>query len=115
MADTPDIYSELRKNDRYFLAILAAFVLGLFLLFYKDLDPWMRRHFVPAFAVYLLGAALIAQIQNMVGIRERRRCEASHIPFIGSPPRIFLALVIAHVMWFVGWLIYLLIFLWRLP
>jgi hypothetical protein len=114
MAEAPDIYAELRKNDRYFLAILAAFVLGLLLLFYKDLDPWIKRHFVPAYAVYLLGAALIAQIQNMVGIREQRRCKANGTAFIGSSPRIFVTLVVAHVVWFACWLIYVLLYLWHL-
>lgn len=113
MNDLPNIYDDLRKNDRYFLALLAAFVLGLLLLFYKDLNPWMQRHFVPAYAIYFLGAALIAQIQNMAGIRERRRCEAQGQPFIGSPRLIYLSIVLAHILWFGCWLAYLVLFLWH--
>jgi hypothetical protein len=62
------IYDEVKRNDRYFLPILGAFILGLLLLFYKDLDPWIQKKLIPAYVVYLMGAALIAQVQNMLGV-----------------------------------------------
>jgi hypothetical protein len=115
MSDRQDLYEELKKNDRYFLAILAAFVLGLLLVFYKDLQPWLQRDFVPALVVYLLGAALIAQVQNMAGIRERRRCEAEGKPFRGSPVVVYRSVIVAHVVWFGCWVLFLLARLWPAP
>jgi ABC-type arginine/histidine transport system permease subunit len=107
MGDIPNIYDELKKNDRYFLAILASFILALLLLFYKDLDEWVKRTFVSAYVVYIVGAALLAQIQNMTGIRRRRQCEARGEPFVGTYTFVFWAIIALHILWFGTWVSYL--------
>ena len=101
--------SVIKKNDRYFLALLAAFVLGLLLLFYKDLQPWMQKLFVPSYVVYIIGTALIAQIQQMVGTREELRCKSSERDFTGSPRWFFRCVIVIHILWFALWVTYLLL------
>lgn len=97
------LLDEIKKNDRYFLAILGIFVLGLLLLFYKDLSWWMQKRFLPAYVVYLLGAGLLGQIQNMTGIRRRRKREAKGKPHVGTWWWIFWPIVALHLMWFGFW------------
>ncbi len=108
MSDLPNaIHKKLKRNDRYFLAFIAAFVLGLLLLFYKELDPWMQKQFVPSFVVYLIGAALVAQIQQMFGRREKLRCRAKGVLFVGTAPLIFGLVVLTHALLFGAWVYYL--------
>lgn len=110
MAELPQtIFDEVKRNDRYFLPILGAFILGLLLLFYKDLDAWIQEKVVPGYVVYLLGAALIAQVQNMLGNRERLRCEAQARPFTGTKRSYFVAIVAFHITWFAAFVA----FVWR--
>ena len=68
----------------------------------------MQKQFVPTYIVYVIGAALIAQIQNMLGNRERLRNEAVGKPFVGSAPVAFWLSVVAHVGWFSAWIAFLL-------
>ena len=108
MSSAPqEVLSGMKGNDRYFLPLIAAFVLGLLLLFYRDLDPWIQRQFVPSFVVYLVGGALVAQVQQMVGMREELRCKADGRSFIGSPKWFFRGVIGAHVAWFAAWVVYL--------
>lgn len=97
-----------RRNDRYFLSLLAAFVLSLLLLFFKELTPWMQRYLIPSYVVYLLGTALIAQIQQMVGMREQLRCAAANRSFLGTHRYFFAGIIAAHVLWFAAWIAFLL-------
>ncbi len=59
--------------------------------------------------VVLLGAALIAQVQNMLGNRERLRCEAQARPFTGTKRSYFVAIVAFHITWFAAFVA----FVWR--
>ena len=108
MTETPhDILSSIKNNDRYFLSLIAAFALALLLLFYKDLNPWIQRQLVPSFVVYLIGSALVGQVQQMVGTREELRCKAEGKTFVGSPKLFFHGVIIVHVGWFATWVAYL--------
>jgi len=99
--------SDLQKNDRYFLAILGASILAMLLACYKELSPWLQERFIPAYVVYLVGTALLAQVQNMTGIRRRRLQEARCEPFTGTWPVVFWCIVALHMTWFVLWVLYL--------
>jgi len=103
----PALIKKLRKNDRYFISLLSVFILGLLLLFYRDLDDWMRHFFVPAFTIYIIGTALIAQIQNMLGNRVKLRCKANNNKFVGIEQWKFSIIITAHIGWFFLFLWYL--------
>lgn len=116
MSDTK-LLKEIGKNDRYFFSLFSVFILGLLLLFYKDLTEWMRHSFVPAFTIYIIGTALIAQIQNMLGNRKFLRCKANKKKrckaneeerckankeerFTGLDTWQFTIIVSTHILWF---------------
>ncbi|TQK10711.1 hypothetical protein [Herbaspirillum sp. SJZ107] len=98
------LLTSISKNDRYFLAILGIFVLGLLLLSYKDLSDWIKNRFLPSYVVYLIGAGLLGQIQNMTGIRRRRYLAARNQPHTGTWAWIFWSIVVLHFVWFGTWL-----------
>jgi hypothetical protein len=101
------LLEKIRKDDRYFFSLLAVFILGLLLLFYKDLDLWIQQVFVPSFTIYIIGSALIAQIQMMLGNRKKLRCENKKIDFTGLETWQFSMIITSHIFW-------LLLFIWHL-
>lgn len=98
---------DIRKNDRYYLSVFAFFVSIVVLLFSDKLDASVRDKIVTSLVVYAVGAALIAQIQNMLGNREALRCLARSQPFEGIHRGAFAGVCLAHVGWFLV-LLYLL-------
>lgn len=103
------LLSHIAKEDRYFLALLGGFLVSILLIFGDKAAPFVREAVTPAIIVYSLGAGLIAQIQMMIGERERLRKEASGETFQGSPAWVFRIACIAHCINFaslVAWLIW---------
>ena len=100
------LLDEIKRNDRYFVALLAAFVLGLLLLFYEHLSPWIQSRFVPAYVVYVTGVSLIGQLQNMVGNRTKLRCDAAQEQFVGTPRWFFSLIVFTHIAWFAAFILF---------
>ena len=55
---------QLAKDTRYFPCFVALLVLGLFLLFFKELNEELRKFFVPSLGIYIIGTSLIAWWQT---------------------------------------------------
>ena len=102
MADAPDFTAEIRKDTRFFPCLLGALVLALFLLFFKELKPFLQTYFVPSLAVYVLGTGVVAWLQTMQGIR-------SNDGIINN--RQFNCIIALHLLWLVAFVSYN---IWRL-
>ena len=100
------ILKDILKNDRFFLPLISIYILSLVLVFYKDSCESFRNNFVSAYVVYVTGAALIAQIQNMLGNRKRIR-EGTDIETTIETWK-FSTVLIAHIAWFSLFVYYLL-------
>ncbi len=57
-----NILKPFAKSYAYFPFLCAAFIFGLMLLFYKELDCTIRTILVPAFAVYIMGTSIIGYV-----------------------------------------------------
>ena len=57
-----NILKPFTRSYAYFPFLGTAFVFGLMLLFYKDLDCTVRTILVPAIAVYMIGSSIIGYL-----------------------------------------------------
>ncbi len=97
--------------------IAGTFVLGLFLLFFRDLDPDLRARLVPAIAIYVLGLSLLALWYFVLGARNAARVGARNAARpeadqreekAGPQPRwIFISFMALHVVWIILLIVYL--------
>jgi len=95
--------------DRYvYIPFLSsALVLGLFLLFYRDLDPAVRSGLVAALAIYVIGASLIGYVYHDLDARNCVRAGAEQRPPLPQPLWISALVWFAHIAWFGLLVIYL--------
>ncbi len=82
----------IKYDTRFFPTLVGAFVTGLVLLFYSNLTVLIQNRVVPAMVIYVLGTALIAWFQTMLGIRRK--------DILSSPQ--FMVICILHLFWFAG-------------
>jgi hypothetical protein len=108
--DTTKLPQSLQGNDRYFLTYVVGAILTLLMLFYDKHSIWMKETLMPAIPLYLIGTALVAQIQNMLGNRERiRQGKAIGEEVIISKPK-FASIIGLHVIWFLVFIWYILVY-----
>jgi hypothetical protein len=106
---TSDMLTPFTRSWLHIPLLAAGLVLGLLLMFFKDLDLGMRTALVPALAVYLIGNSIIAYIYHDLDARNcvkaiRERQEPSP-----QPQYVFVLVVIAYALWFgllVGYLLF---------
>ena len=83
------------------------FILGLFLLFYRDLDSTLRTILVPAIAVYMIGTLLLgylyAELDRINCVRAAKKGERPG----PQPPYITWIFRLFHGVWFLLLVIYL--------
>jgi hypothetical protein len=92
------------KDARYFPTLVGMFVLGLLLLFLKDLNDPIKQYLVPSLVIYVLGTSFLGYWQSMLAWREELKHEGAKEgtlegPFIGTRPKTFTAIKILHVLW----------------
>lgn len=96
------LYESLVKAPRLVPALFSVLVLGLFLLFLRELPEEMQTYLVPSVAIYGLGASLLGMLHRLV---------AYHYEVAGNnertiPIRWRVILYAAHVLWFVSLIAY---------
>ncbi len=87
------VQEAVKSVARYWLstfALASVFVLGLSLLFFRDLDQSLRSYLVPGLVVYVLGNFLLAHFHLILGKRNEakhaRECEANPQHTRACPP-----------------------------
>lgn len=98
MASEPKVYESLFRMPRLIPALIAALILGLFLLFFREL-PYLIQHFLlPSLAVYALGAALLGMFHRLIAITYANPNERWNEHTIHIVIRIVLYGI--HILWF---------------
>jgi hypothetical protein len=98
--DTTKLPQSLQGNDRYFLTYVVGAIFAMLMLFYDKHGAWIKDTLMPSLPLYLVGTALIAQIQNMLGNRERIRKGKLPGEEVIIPRWKFLAIIGSHIVWF---------------
>ena len=89
------------QDARYFPTLIGAFLIGLLLLFFKDLsDP--IKNLVPSLIIYVIGTAFIAYLQSMFALRKQLEDERAGKVFTGNSKLVFGIMVGLHVLWLAG-------------
>jgi hypothetical protein len=100
MSEASKSIENVAKDARYFPTLVGIFVLGLLLLFLKELSDPMRQYLLPSLVIYVLGTSFLGYWQSMLAWREElKNKDAEEGAFIGTRPRTFAAIVILHVLW----------------
>jgi hypothetical protein len=94
------------QDARYFPTLVGAFLLGLLLLFFKELSDPIKQYLVPSFIIYVIGTAFIAYLQSMLALRKQLEDERDGKVFTGNSKPVFGAMVGLHVLWLAGWIWY---------
>lgn len=98
--NSDNILKQLPRSYVYFPFLCEAFIFGLMLLFYKDLDLNIRTILIPAIAVHLIGTSIICYIFheldviNCVKARNRKE-DPSPQPWL-----VTCAIWAVHIGWF---------------
>jgi len=89
--------------------LAGVFVLGMLLLFFRDLDTALRLRLVPAVVVYVLGVSLLAFFYWDLDARNCVTSAKKGEKMPGPQPLwIFGLFIAAHMVWFLLFVIYLL-------
>ena len=84
-----------------------AFIFGLLLLFYKELDSTLQTILVPAIAVYMIGALLIGYLYFELDVINGVRAKNRGVDADPQPSSIIWTFRILHIIWFLLLMIYL--------
>lgn len=84
-------------------ALFSILVLGLLLLFLRELPEGIKSYLVASIAIYCLGAALLGMLHRLVALNyeKQNNNNESSIPLTGK----FL-LYMLHISWFAALIIY---------
>jgi len=85
----------------------SALVLGLVLLFFRDIDPSMRIILVPALVVYIIGTSVIGYLYTELDIINCVRARNNNEPAGPQPWYICWIFRIAYAVWFAFLVLYL--------
>jgi hypothetical protein len=107
MSEPSKSIENVAKDARYFPTLVGIFVLGLLLLFLKDLSDPIKQYLVPSLVIYVLGTSFLGYWQSMLAWREElKHKDAKESTFIGTRPKTFMAINILHVLWLLMFLAY---------
>jgi len=98
--NSENILKPLGRSYVYFPFLCAAFLLGLMLLFYRELDCTIRTVLVPAIAVYMIGTSIIGYIYFELDVRNCVKAVAEKRDPLPQPLWITIIFWLAHIIWF---------------
>lgn len=110
MNDLTGIAKFVAGDFRYGLTVLSVFVLGLLLLFVPELPPFARQFVLPGLVVYTIGSALISHVQILLTVSANTKAQAENQTPRGISEGYLTAIIVAHVLWF---LLFLGFLIWR--
>jgi hypothetical protein len=96
MSERTSVVENVAKDARYFPSLVGVFVLGLLLLFLKELSDSTKQYLVPSLVIYVLGTSFLGYWQSMLAWREELKKEST---YIGTRPKTFATIVVLHVFW----------------
>ena len=102
MAEFTVFTKNVAQDTRYFPTLIGALLIGLLLLFFKELSDPIKQYFVPSLVIYVIGTSFIAYLQSMLALRKQLEDEKAGKTFTGNHPAVFWAIVGLHVLWLVG-------------
>ena len=116
MSNTFDWAKATASDFRFSITVVSALVLGILMLFFKDLTLFMRETLVPSLAIYSIGTGVIAGAQTIVATWFTGRFNLE-INAVGGdlqktnarpalPPKGLVMVIIAQCLWFVLWCVY---------
>ena len=98
MASEPKVYESLFRMPRLIPALIAVLILGLFLLFFRELPYLVQNFLLPSLAVYALGAALLGMFHRLIAITYANPSEHWNEHTIPIIMRVILYGI--HISWF---------------
>ena len=85
-------------NQNWFsVTIISILVFGILMLFFKELSNSFRDYLIPSFIIYILGTAIIGQIQGS-NFRNNFGKQDNEPVYIYT---------ILHIIWFIAFIVYL--------
>ena len=107
MSNFTTLAKDAAQDMRYFPVLISALILGLLLLFFKELTEPMRQYLIPSMAIYTLGSAFLAYAQSMFALRRKLKLEAEEKSkkYNGNHPVVFGIILCLQTGWFI-WLVY---------
>lgn len=115
MSELSKYIENVAKDARYFPTLVGVFVLGLLLLFFKDLGDPIKQYLVPSLVIYVLGASFLGYWQSMLawreelkhkGEKEKPEGEKKVSVYIGTRPKTFTLITVVHVLWLLMLIVY---------
>jgi len=98
--DTEEAWKTFAGRYIYFPFLGSVLVLGLLLLFYRDLDAPIRNALVPAWAIYTIGTLLIGYIYHDLDARNCVKAKAEGRRPLPQPRGVFVLVTCGHAVWF---------------
>jgi len=99
-----DVAESFYRMPRFAPAIFSAFLCGLLLLFYRELEQGLRSFLVPSLVVYALGSTLIGTLHRHLGITYKEFGDPNTEKHIPKGWKI--AIFTLHLILFCLWILY---------
>ena len=117
MSESSKYIEHVAKDARYFPTLVGVFVLGLLLLFFKELSDPIKLYLIPSLLIYVLGTSFLGYWQSMLSWREglkhraekealRQKDEKTVEVYIGTRPATFRNIILLHVLWLLTFIVY---------
>lgn len=87
------------QDTRYFPTLIGALLVGLLLLFFKELSDPIKLYFLPSLVIYVIGTSFLAYLQSMLALRKQMENDRDKIVFTGNAKPVFWTIVSLHVLW----------------
>ncbi len=96
-----DIAKFAAADVRYGVTIISTLVLGILVLLFKDLTPFIQNTVLPAIIVYTLGTAVIGHLQILITVSTNTKANANGEKARGIKESHLRFIMVAHVIWFI--------------
>lgn len=101
-----DPISFVGKYFQYGITLVSAFILGLLLLFFKELTNFFQDILIPSLVVYTIGSGLIACIQILLTVSANTKAMAKKETPSGIKEGNLTIIIITHIVWFALFILY---------
>ena len=110
MSNISDIAKFAAGDSRYGITVLSGFVLGLLLLFLKELkeiSAFVPLYVIPGLIIFTIGTAIIGHIQILLTVSANTKAVAADKQPSGIKESHLTRILWAHAIWFILFLCYL--------
>lgn len=103
-SDKNKVLDSLTRMPRFGPALFAVLILGIVLLFLKELDENIKSFMIPSLVVYALGSSFLSSFHRMLGYHYKIAEDPNNEKPIPLGWKI--VLLVMHILWFASFVFY---------